>query len=229
MSTPSPSASNPSDALLNGDTPDTRRAILDHLKLTGPLTAKALAERLDLTVMAIRLHLHALRDEGLIEGQRVPRKRGRPATAWALTHAANVHFPDTHDTLAVDLLTAMRETFGADGLKALLATRARKQLDAYRAALADAPDLPARVRALARERTREGYLATVKTDPDHPEALLLVEHHCPICSAARTCQGLCANELEVFRDALGPDAHIQRTEHMLADGRRCIYRVTPAT
>jgi predicted ArsR family transcriptional regulator len=55
---------------------------------------------------------------------------------------------------------------------------------------------------------------------------LLVENHCPICAAARTCQGLCASELEVFRRVLGPDVTVERSDHILAGARRCAYRVS---
>ena len=54
---------------------------------------------------------------------------------------------------------------------------------------------------------------------------LLVENHCPICSAAAQCQGLCAAELAVFRAVLGPDVDVERTDHILAGARRCAYRV----
>jgi predicted ArsR family transcriptional regulator len=55
---------------------------------------------------------------------------------------------------------------------------------------------------------------------------LLVENHCPICAAARVCQGFCRSELELFREVLGPGVEVERTEHVLAGGRRCAYRVT---
>ena len=84
----------------------------------------------------------------------------------------------------------------------------------------------ARVEALARARTDEGYLAEVVEDDDGH--LVLVEHHCPICVAAAACQNLCRSELDVFRAALGDDVVVERTQHLLAGNRRCAYKVTPA-
>jgi predicted ArsR family transcriptional regulator len=55
---------------------------------------------------------------------------------------------------------------------------------------------------------------------------LFIENHCPICAAATACQGLCATELSLFRDVLGPDASVERTEHIVSGDRRCAYRVT---
>ena len=58
--------------------------------------------------------------------------------------------------------------------------------------------------------------------------LVLVEHHCPICTAAATCQDLCRSELEVFRAALGDGVTIDREQHLLSGDQRCAYRITPA-
>jgi predicted ArsR family transcriptional regulator len=55
-------------------------------------------------------------------------------------------------------------------------------------------------------------------------SFLLIENHCPICAAATACTGLCARELEVFQRVLG-QVTIERTEHILAGARRCVYRV----
>ena len=55
---------------------------------------------------------------------------------------------------------------------------------------------------------------------------LLVENHCPICVAATACQGFCRTELDTFRDVLGPDVSVERTEHIIAGDRRCVYRIS---
>ena len=57
------------------------------------------------------------------------------------------------------------------------------------------------------------------------DAYLLIEHHCPICDAARCCVGLCGAELEVFERVLGPDVAIERTQHLLSGDERCVYRI----
>ena len=63
---------------------------------------------------------------------------------------------------------------------------------------------------------------------DSDGALVLIEHHCPICVAASACQNLCRSELQLFRAVLGDDVEVERTQHLLAGDRRCAYRVTPA-
>ena len=87
-------------------------------------------------------------------------------------------------------------------------------------------DLGDRVRALARVRTMEGYMARAKRQRDG--SFLLIEDHCPICAAAQACQGFCRSELEVFQAALGADVSVTREEHLLSGARRCAYRIAPA-
>ena len=57
-------------------------------------------------------------------------------------------------------------------------------------------------------------------------SFVLVENHCPICAAARACQGFCRDELGLFRRIL-VGAKVERTEHLLAGARRCAYRIEP--
>ena len=80
------------------------------------------------------------------------------------------------------------------------------------------------MRRLADLRSAEGYLAEAVADgPD----MLLLEHHCPICDAASTCQGLCRTELELFQEALGDDVTVTRTQHVRSGDLRCAYRISP--
>ena len=80
------------------------------------------------------------------------------------------------------------------------------------------------MRRLADIRSAEGYLAEVRDGEDG--SLLLLEHHCPVCDAASTCQGLCRSELELFKAALGDDVAVERVQHLLAGDQRCAYRIT---
>ncbi len=83
--------------------------------------------------------------------------------------------------------------------------------------------LKKRLEALAAQRTAEGYMAEALEQDDG--SLLLVEHHCPICEAARSCTGLCSTELDVFRRTLGKKVRVERVRHLLSGSDRCAYRV----
>src|SRR5919198_3676811 len=204
----------------------TRRAIVHLLKQEGALDAQMLAARLQLSAMAVRQHLYALRDEHLVTYHEVPRPVGRPAKLWQLTPAADRLFPEAYAELTLSLLTSITETFGKAGLERLLALRSRQQVTAYRAQMRGRDSLAQRLAALAAIRTDEGYMAEVQRQADG--SFILLEKHCPICVAAVACTGLCGKELEVFQEVLGKDVTIERTEHIVAGARRCAYRVRPS-
>jgi predicted ArsR family transcriptional regulator len=206
---------------------DAKRRILDRLKRADTLTAPEVAADFDLTDTAVRQHLEALEQAGLVERTSAPPQgRGRPPVHWKLTPLANDLFPDRHADLTVELIEAIRETVGDEGLDDIVARRSARQLAAYRKALPDPSrtSVKVRVRRLAELRSAEGYLA--EAVPDGPDMLLL-EHHCPICDAASACQGLCRAELDLFRQTLGDDVEVTRAQHLLSGDLRCAYRVSP--
>lgn len=202
-----------------------RRRVAEHLKTLGPATATALADVLDLTPVAVRQHLQALEAAGLVASAPLASEgRGRPSQAWSLTADAAALFPDRHGDLTVGLIDAIRAAVGEDGLERVVRERGEQQKREYRE-IVPGPDkrLRARLDALARQRTREGYMAEVRREGKG--TYLLLEHHCPICVAATACTGLCAVELDVFRDALGADTEVERISHLIDGDPRCVYRI----
>jgi predicted ArsR family transcriptional regulator len=201
----------------------TRRAILDLLKRGPGTTVPALAQRLSISGNAVRQHLDALADAGLVTSQVLPAAGpGRPPLAWNLTPSAAAHFPDSHGELAVALLEAIGRELGPDAVDRVVASRVASQESSYRSDVPARGSLRRRVEALAARRTAEGYEAEVLADGGD---LLLVERHCPISAAAQTCAGLCGGELDLFRRVLGDDVRIERTQHLLAGDTCCAYRI----
>ena len=109
----------------------------------------------------------------------------------------------------------------------MVAARTKAQMAAYRAVLPDpaSSSVADRVQALAHVRSVEGYMAEA-VDGQEDGSYTLVEHHCPICEAAESCQSLCRGELELFRTVLGDDVSVERTQHQLSGDLRCAYRIT---
>jgi predicted ArsR family transcriptional regulator len=200
--------------------------ILLSLKTKGPQAAAQIARRLNVTAMAVRQHLYALRDDGLVTYSDEHRNVGRPARIWRITDKAQARFPDSHAELTVEMLAIIRATFGERGIDRIIAARTRIQADAYGERLQTAgKSLEARVNALAKIRAEQGYMAEASRQRDG--SFVLVENHCPICAAASTCQGLCREELNLFSRLLGESVSVERTDHILAGARRCAYRITP--
>jgi predicted ArsR family transcriptional regulator len=208
------------------DTPTTgRAAVRELLKRAGPLSADSAAQSLGITAMAVRQHLYALQADGDAAYAEQARPRGRPVKLWRATASADSHFADSHASLATDLIVQMKKAFGEEGLDRLLKLRNADLEKSYRAKTDKAPTLKARLDALAKLRSAEGYMAEVRREPG-TGAFLFVENHCPICAAARLCTGLCREELALFHRVLGKDIQVERLSHILAGAGRCAYRVT---
>lgn len=124
------------------------------------------------------------------------------------------------------MIAGIRQIFGEDGLDRLIAVRESEIEQRYDGALSGLADLGKKVARLAELRSDEGYMADWQALPDG--SYLLAENHCPICAAARICQGFCRSELAVFRKVLGPEASVERAEHIILGARRCAYRITRA-
>ncbi len=206
------------------DTARTADRLLMLLKTRGSLSTRALAEALGISVPAVRRHLQSL-DE-LVQSETLRSGVGRPGLVWRLTPAARSRFPDTHAELTVRLIGFIEEGLGPKALQSVLERAYRANLETYRSRLASARSLAQRVERLADVRREEGYMAEVRCAGRGWE---LVEHHCPICAAAKACQGFCSNELALFREVLGPGARVERSEYLLGGGTRCAYRITPVS
>jgi len=208
------------------DESKTRRRIVKILKTDGPLDSATLAERLGVSAMAVRQHLYVLQDQKMVTAKERPVPLGRPAKFWELTRKADRLFPDAYAELSVSLIDSLNEAFGADGLQRILERRTARQRAAYSSRISAAMPLRRKLQKLAEIRTEEGYMAEVRSEgAGH---YLFIENHCPICAAASSCTGLCANELLLFRMILGPGTGIERVEHILAGERRCVYRISKA-
>ena len=203
---------------------NTHDQLLMLLKTRGAQTAQALAGLVGLTPMGVRRQLEAAEGDGLVTHTDTPGKVGRPVRRWLLTDAGQARFPDRHAELTLDLITGVRTLFGEAGLERLITAREEASERAYRERMSACVTLDEQVAALADARSLDGYMAEVQPRVDG--SVLLIENHCPICSAARACQQFCRSELEVFRRVLGPGVAVVRIEHQLEGARRCAYLVS---
>jgi len=190
-----------------------RPAVLDLLKLHGPLNAPALAKLRRVNITAVRQQLAALVRERLVARRIVRRGVGRPTHVYALTEKAETLFPQGYGPLALSLLRQIRESDGDGRIEALLARRTRETAKVYRERLRG-KSTAEKWRELARIRAEEGYMAA-------PIRGGLAEHHCPIAAIAREFPQVCRAEKRLFEQVLGRP--LQRLEHLASGGRACVY------
>lgn len=191
------------------------------LKKHGPMQASEAGEHLGTTGEAARQQFTKLARDGMVEAHSECRGVGRPVQRWHLTALGNKRFPDSHAELTVKILTTIRRELGEDAISRIITARENEARRDYFDKLRDAKTLEERIIRLVAIRTEEGYMAQWEKEPEG--SWLIIENHCPICSAARMCQGFCRAELELFQTVL--DANVERVEYLLTDSRRCVYRV----
>jgi len=210
--------------LMRENSRKTLQIIRDILKWEGAQESGSLAEKLGLTPMGVRKHLYAMQEEKLVTYIEEPRPMGRPVKMWSLTPDAEKFYPDGHVDLIVSMIEGVRRAFGEEGLKKLIDERGKEQLHNYQDQLEARQTLRGKLDCLARQRTDEGYMAEVQKEGGK---YLFIENHCPICSAANSCQRFCENELDIFQKSLGKDVKVVRREHIVSGARRCVYEVEP--
>ncbi|WP_201778227.1 helix-turn-helix transcriptional regulator [Thalassomonas viridans] len=199
-------------------------AILAQLKNRGPMTSGSLAEILDMTSMGARQHLLRLEKQQLVSSFSQRAVVGRPKKLWQLTAKAHAKFPDRHADLTLHLIDSVKVIYGDSGLDKLIRAREEKIIVLYKTLLDKCEGLGAKVAALAHQRCEEGYMATVESVNEHE--YLLIENHCPICSAAKSCQNFCRSELAIFQHSFGENFLVERQDYLLSGDRRCSYKIT---
>ncbi len=184
----------------------TRGRVLGVIMARGAATAAEIAEEFTLTQAAVRRHLTALTEAGLIvTRERRPygsRGRGRPAKVFVPTDQGRNAFEHSYDKLAIDLLAYLAEQDGPEAVDRY----ARHRFAEFAAEhVVEISSDASPVDALARVLTAEGYMATVQPVSSGQQ---LCQHHCPVAAVAATYPILCVAETEVFSKMLG--SHVQR-------------------
>ncbi|WP_087138197.1 helix-turn-helix transcriptional regulator [Elizabethkingia meningoseptica] len=196
--------------------------ILMFLKMRGEATSLIIADELAITKEGARKHLLSLSADRLVKATVKSSGVGRPSTFYSLTENGMARFPDTHADVTVQLLRSVKNVLGENALNLLISDRESVVYERYEKALAGTKTLDQKLKILSQKRSEEGYMAEWKKDND---TYFLIENHCPICAAATECQGFCRSELNNFRELLGPEYRIERTEYIIDNGKRCTYKI----
>ena len=206
-----------------------RGDLLVALKKAQPLTAGELAERFGVTPNALRRHLKALEEGGVVQYCREVRGVGGPVYAYTLTASGEALFPHGYASTLNMALQAIHDEHGVEGLIALFRRQWAGIVGDAKPRLAELP-LAERAQLMAELRTSQGYMAEMReiegdeAGTGAPAGVMILEHHCAIREAAERFPEICAAELEFFEDVLGAD--VERRTHILSGCNHCEYRVT---
>jgi predicted ArsR family transcriptional regulator len=195
----------------------TRDVVARSILESGPTTAVALAEKLDITPAGIRRHLDSLIAEGVLTSREpyqssASRSRGRPSKVFLMTDEGREKFEHSYDDLAVAALKFMASKNGSHLVDEFAQTRAADFERKGQPIKNSNKSLLEKSKMLAKLLTKEGYSATTDKMGNGEE---ICQHHCPIAHVASEFPQLCEAETEAFSKILG--THVQRLA-TIADG-----------
>ena len=195
----------------------TRDVVARSILESGPTTAVALAEKLDITPAGIRRHLDSLIAEGVLASREpyqssASRSRGRPSKVFLMTDEGREKFEHSYDDLAVAALKFMASKNGSHLVDEFAQTRAADFERKGQSIRNSNKSLLEKSKMLAKLLTKEGYSATTDKMGNGEE---ICQHHCPIAHVASEFPQLCEAETEAFSKILG--THVQRLA-TIADG-----------
>ncbi|HET7585049.1 MAG TPA: winged helix-turn-helix transcriptional regulator [Gemmatimonadaceae bacterium] len=195
-----------------------RAEILIELK-RARCSARELAERLSLSLNAVRHHLKELEADGLVEYEREQRGVGAPAHAYHLTLRGEHLFPRRYEETLLHLLDRVVEREGREAAIEMLETRYRELAARLRPELEGAAESE-RARIVTQALVDEGYMAEWRGSRGDGQ---LTEHNCAIHSVAERFPEVCAAEARFFEETLG--ATVERRAHILGGCTACEYVV----
>ena len=195
----------------------TRDVVARSILESGPTTAVALAEKLDITPAGIRRHLDSLIAEGVLTSREpyqssASRSRGRPSKVFLMTDEGREKFEHSYDDLAVAALKFMASKSGSHLVDEFAQTRAADFERKGQSIRNSNKSLLEKSKMLAKLLTKEGYSATTDKMGNGEE---ICQHHCPIAHVASEFPQFCEAETEAFSKILG--THVQRLA-TIADG-----------
>ncbi len=196
-----------------------RGGVLVELKRAHRLTARELAERIGVSLNAVRHHLKELESTALIQYERQHRGVGAPAFAYTLTQAGEALFPRRYEATLTELLDHVVEREGRAGAVAVLEARYDALTRRLQNELAGATPAE-RMEAVAKFLSEDGYMAEA-TASSHSGTL--IEHNCAIQAVAERFPEICAAEARFLAAVLG--AQVDRQGHILSGCSACEYRV----
>ncbi len=206
--------------LVNDAPESTHEAVLLHLKREGEMTVAKLCDRLGITAMAVRRHLAGLQQEGLVESRTVRRGRGRPTYQYRLTEKANSLFPSAAQNLAGEILDAVFERGGNQGVMDLLALR-HDHLARKLGPRMEGKDLGQRVAEVAKIFSENGFMTEWQALPDGNFAIF--QRHCAVHNLASQYRQICIMEPRLIQTLLG--FKVSRQQYMMKDDPVCGYLV----
>lgn len=207
-------------------TDTTRERVLGLIVSAGPISAATIAEKFELTPAAVRRHLSALTEDGLIADHEVAgpidRGRGRPAKSFVATPEGQRALKSAYSDVAQDAMEFLK---ARGELAAFVAEHGVRLENKIAGAVDKSAPVAVRVGALSDALAAMGYATSVRPGPGG-HTLQLCQGHCPVQEIAQATPEWCEEETKAFSRVLG--VHVQRLS-TLAQGAHVCTTTIPLT
>jgi predicted ArsR family transcriptional regulator len=200
--------------------PNTRRSVLEFLKVRGASKVKPIADACGLTAMAVRKHLLSLQADDLVQSRTERQAQGRPAKVYSLTDRGDAKFTRDYGGLIVELLSSLQALDGADKIASVFRKRREELTARFVRRLRDL-DFEGRVRETAAILSEYGYMAEARSSG--AKQFVIIEHNCAIRDVAQRHPVACQEELCFIGRLCG--GSVKRLSHLLCGDAFCSYSV----
>ncbi len=198
----------------------TRERVLQLVVEEGPISAAALGRKLNLTAAAVRRHLDAMTEQGIVEIKNVTTRRkgaGRPSRRYVISQRGQEVLGDDYLSLTRKALSLLEETVQEDAARTL-ATRYFGEFEAkYRQRLEGIRDLDERTERLSELFNEDGFAGFTRlVGRDNPllamQSTQLCQGHCPVREIAAAHPVFCEEETEMISRLLEVDVRRLSTQ-----------------
>lgn len=192
------------------------------LKKSDRMTMADLKRETGLTQMAVRQHILALENKGVVAHRSLKNGVGRPMYIYSLTDKALDMFPRSYSKFSLDILRLLEAEHGKMASINLLLKRAEETKSALARVCHAQCELHDRI---------ERYLAHVNSEGSMAETLHMdgrqnIEiYNCVLSDVAHRYPEICTMELDTMRELFGPDT---RLDYHIADGAASCRFSVPA-
>jgi predicted ArsR family transcriptional regulator len=196
-----------------------RNRIVEILKESGVATVAELAELLGMAQVSVRHHLDILVGEDLVESSGVRRRNGagRPSQMYSLTPQAAKLFPQRHQVLANEMLSAIKNLLPAEAVRGVMLRLAEKT--AQDAPLARAgQSVEERLDQVADFLSQKGYTARWELSDNGYQ---LFTCNCPYAGVSENHSELCEMDKSLVEHLM--PGSVRRESRVAEGAQRCTY------
>ncbi len=193
------------------------------LKDKGGLTVDALTKRLEITRNAVRQHLAALENDGLVSQGATRPSGGRPEQLYVLTDAGKELFPRQYSWFAQLIVESIKQESGVEGLRERMDAMGSEVAQQLRRQYAGLENQQQKVEKLSEVMEQLGY--NTKRAKVVDGAPTIEADNCVFHNLAIKHPEVCQFDLALL--STFTDSKIDHQECMASGGNVCRFKFTP--